>query len=378
MEKTRNGIYFPSLNGIRFLAAFLVLIHHMEQMKELNHVSNFMSHPFFQMAGEIGVTIFFTLSGFLISYLLLVELNSKKRITIKAFYIRRILRIWPLYFIILLISLLTALLMNTLDFDFFTTKFVLYVTFLANIAFVAFSAGGFPSQIWSVATEEQFYLLWPWLMRWTKGNIFRLTIVIIIIFIALRALFSYFTIPQVNFGGVNLWQFMGQFINYFRIDCMAIGGLFAFILYRKYALLSFLYSKFFQLFTIILICGSMFFGFKPGIFYYTYYASLSAILILNVASNTHSLINLEYSFFDLMGKISYGFYMYHPIVLIVLSGYLFRNLNMGSNLGHFIYFLISFILTTVISYFSFTYIEGPFLKLKHKYAIIVSGNDGQK
>ena len=99
-----NKIYFQNLNGLRFFAALLVIIHHIEQMKNSLGLENNWNLPVVLVIGKLGVILFFVLSGFLITYLLLEEERYTQTISIKDFYMRRILRIWPLYFLILLIS----------------------------------------------------------------------------------------------------------------------------------------------------------------------------------------------------------------------------------------------------------------------------------
>src|SRR5688572_27055191 len=101
----KQKIYFPNLNGLRFIAAFLVIIHHIEQLKSFSNIDNYWGTvPFIDIIGKLGVVLFFVLSGFLITYLLLAEERSFKRISIVKFYIRRMLRIWPLYFLIILLA----------------------------------------------------------------------------------------------------------------------------------------------------------------------------------------------------------------------------------------------------------------------------------
>lgn len=100
---------FPNLNAIRFIAAFFVIIHHTEQFKELFHINNVFNIPFVYAVGKLGVILFFTLSGFLITYLLLRERENRKKINIKNFYMRRVLRIWPLYYLIVVLSFLLFL-----------------------------------------------------------------------------------------------------------------------------------------------------------------------------------------------------------------------------------------------------------------------------
>ncbi|MGB1018524.1 MAG: acyltransferase family protein, partial [Chitinophagales bacterium] len=95
----KNIKYFKGLNALRFIAAYLVVIHHAEQIRLKNELFNLKEYSFFRNGG-IAVSFFFVLSGFLISYLLLKELKQTNTVKIKAFYIRRTLRIWPLYFLL--------------------------------------------------------------------------------------------------------------------------------------------------------------------------------------------------------------------------------------------------------------------------------------
>ena len=141
-------IYFPNLNGLRFIAAFLVIIHHIEQIKSFLKIDNYLEViPFVGIIGKLGVVLFFVLSGFLITYLLLAEEQKYKKISIKKFYIRRILRIWPLYFLIILLSLL--ILPNISIFtlpgfgkdvvhQYLFFKIILYAVFFPNLVFTLF------------------------------------------------------------------------------------------------------------------------------------------------------------------------------------------------------------------------------------------------
>ena len=100
-------IYFPGLTEVRAIAAILVIIHHIELYKhrqEMYSLYDTFLNPFISSLGKAGVYIFFTLSGFLISYLLLCERKKNGHINIIKFYTRRALRIWPLYYLILLLS----------------------------------------------------------------------------------------------------------------------------------------------------------------------------------------------------------------------------------------------------------------------------------
>ncbi len=102
--KTEKSIYFSGINGLRFLAALAVIITHVELLKEIYGYENNWKHPLIFNLGGLGVYFFFVLSGFLITYLLLAEKEKNGKINIKQFYIRRILRIWPLYYFVLLLG----------------------------------------------------------------------------------------------------------------------------------------------------------------------------------------------------------------------------------------------------------------------------------
>ena len=103
---SKSTIHFPNLNGLRFIAAFLVFIHHSEQIKGVFGMPNYWkSIPAIFEIGKLGVHLFFVLSGFLITYLLFTEIDLASKINLKNFYVRRILRIWPLYFLLVFLGL---------------------------------------------------------------------------------------------------------------------------------------------------------------------------------------------------------------------------------------------------------------------------------
>lgn len=96
MADNPNSIHFPGLNNLRFIAAMGVLIFHVELKKQLLGFKFYYMHQLINL-GDVSVTLFFVLSGFLITYLLLAEREQTGTVAVKKFYTRRILRIWPLY-----------------------------------------------------------------------------------------------------------------------------------------------------------------------------------------------------------------------------------------------------------------------------------------
>lgn len=381
MNNKDSRVYFPSLNGIRAIAALLVIVHHIEQVKEVNGLNNFHEVPFIDKMGGLGVTLFFVLSGFLITYLLFVEQRVSNKIDVKKFYLRRILRIWPLYFLIIILSLLYNYYTVNEITQFFKIKLGLYLFFLPNVAYVLFSSGGFPSQLWSVGTEEQFYLIWPHIIKSKlKSPMFVLcgivTIIVSIRFLAFLLNSKY----QFNIIGIDLINFTWQFLDKFRIDYMALGAIGAYLYFNKekyFKILNIIYLPQVQILNFILLLVLFFIKIDLGLFEHLLFSFFFLVLILNVATNKDSLLKLENSFLNFLGEISYGMYVYHPLVLIILIKISFYFKINSTQLFPFVYTILAFVLIVILSKMSYLYFEKPFLNLKKRYTKIVSGYDAK-
>ena len=107
-NENKKGIFFKGLNELRAIAALAVVFHHIESYKSEDSLASVIHIPqlsyFVSNLGNHGVHLFFVLSGFLITYLLFVEQERFGKINVKDFYIRRVLRIWPLYYLIVFLS----------------------------------------------------------------------------------------------------------------------------------------------------------------------------------------------------------------------------------------------------------------------------------
>ena len=169
----REKLFFPNLDGLRTIAFFMVFSEHVfwSAFKYLEIKSPILLHSLYTIFGNggIGVSIFFVLSGFLITYLILKEQEGNGRLDVKAFYIRRSLRIWPLYFILLLfIFFIYPFILNKFNLPVFenpaeTWK---YFAFLSNFDMIKIHESGKEAFMhsgvtWSIAIEEQFYFIWP-------------------------------------------------------------------------------------------------------------------------------------------------------------------------------------------------------------------------
>ncbi|OOG62401.1 hypothetical protein B0E44_18535, partial [Flavobacterium sp. A45] len=164
----KDNFYFSNLNGVRCIAAFMVIVGHIELNKSYFGLpNNFQS---VKRLGELGVSLFFVLSGFLITYLLLREKGKYGKINIRLFYLRRVLRIWPLYYLVVLLSLFVLPNLSVFQMPYFhldlDTNYQLFmvcfmfVFFLPNVL-INLKLIPFATQTWSIGTEEQFYLIWP-------------------------------------------------------------------------------------------------------------------------------------------------------------------------------------------------------------------------
>lgn len=362
-------LYFPNLNGLRFIGAFFVIINHTEQMKVFYKIGDGIVSDFAKNIGKLGVMLFFVLSGFLITYLLLFEEKISGKIHAKKFYMRRFLRIVPLYGLLILLAffLIPSLpflevphLRNPLK-DNFTYALLLHVFFIPNLATAIFGFIPYIAQAWSIGTEEQSYLIWPFLLKKIKKHRLSLMLGIVLFHFIIKILLSNQLSLQIPFR-----ETIRKFWMHFNIDAIAIGSFFAILLANKNAALKFILNiNFFYLISCILI-SLLLLAVKIPYVHYQLYAIFFGIVILNLAVNEKLKTVLEWNVLNYLGKISYGIYMYHFMVLIPVL-VLASKIKTTNTL--FIYSL-TLIITVVISSISYYYFESVFLKRKTKYTII--------
>ena len=373
-----SRVYFPNLNGLRFIAAFLVLIHHMEQAKIAHGLEHYYFVPFVYLIGKLGVILFFVLSGFLITYLLMAEETVFSKISIRRFYIRRLLRIWPLYFLIIGLALFVFPYVDlfihpeidvTAIHSDLGSKILLFILFMPNVLACIYGIIPFASHTWSIGVEEQFYLFWPLVIRMFKKNRLILMLLIIVFHFVIRAALS---LPITDF--IPYKENVKVFWSLFNINCMAIGGLYAVILFKELPVLKYLLNK--KLFYIVLVATVLLLvkGVHIPLLHYETYATLFGLIILNFAWNKELDFSLENKVFNYLGNISYGIYMYH-LIGVVLAIQLGKYLEITTN---WLLYPTSMIITIVISSLSYTYFEKYFLKYKNRFAKVRSGVDAHE
>lgn len=375
MSSKENSLFFPNLNGIRFIAAFGVIVHHIEQFKEKFGYENHIFHTrFIRMVGPLSVFLFFVLSGFLITSLLLVEKERTKTINVKSFYMRRVLRIWPLYYLTVFLGLFVLPEISYLNIEGetelikvdFTEKLILYLLILPNIVTGVFKHIPYVSQNWSIGVEEQFYYFWPWVVKQTKASkLLTVMILFLVSFYLIRSL-TVLYMPENSW-----WKYLNEFIKSLRLTCMILGAIGAYFTYFQLnsKLVQFIFHRRFQVLLYLTLILMLSFGvYLPGI-NQEVYASIFTLILMNLAKNPTSILSLENPIFNYLGKISYGMYMYHTIAVVigVKISHSFGNSNWVS-------YPISYALTILVSALSYEYFEKPFLKIKDKFTTVKSGH----
>lgn len=351
---SKEKIYFPGLNGIRAIAALLVIFSHISiQLPAFG----FQGYQGIDMAGY-GVTMFFVLSGYLITYLLLTEFEKNKKISYRKFYIRRMLRIWPIYYLSFGVALTWMLFSGqSINGD----SLIFYLFMMANVPFVFGGMLGLVGQLWSVGVEEQFYLFWPWLFK-KRHHLLGIMSSIIIIYMLLRlTLRIYENGPFYTFVGIT------------RFHCMAMGGIGALAVFENWKIIKNIYSPLLQMVCWLILIISVYrplhiFSIIDG----EIYAVIFLILIINVSTNSKTVIRLENPLMNWLGKISYGMYVYHIFAITIVFNSLREHIPLNIA-GLLIIFLSVTFLTLIFSQLSYLYIEEYFLKIKHRFSVIISG-----
>jgi peptidoglycan/LPS O-acetylase OafA/YrhL len=370
----KGGVWFPGLNGLRFFAAMAVACSHVELMKQYHGLPNSYDKPAVYELGRLSVTLFFVLSGYLITYLLLVEKQRAGGIALRQFYTRRVLRIWPLYFLIVLASFLLlprigAMQVPTLTAaigEHFGATFPLFLFFLPQLALSIYDPVPFAEPAWSIGVEEQFYLLWPLLMKRTR-NFVALAVAVVVIVVGARYLaLSMAQANRADADALRVWNVVINYLYFTRLECMAIGGLFAWVVFaKKRAVLDVLHNRFVQAVVYAVLLWLHFTdSFKP-IFNYGWYAAGYGLLIVNVSTNPRSLIRLNGRLFEFLGNISFSIYMLHEIVirLVIFLGW-------TSNAALYTASVTLTVLAASACYLGF---ERPFLRLKERFAVVPGG-----
>ncbi|NGM63421.1 acyltransferase [Sphingobacterium sp. SGG-5] len=360
---TSKAVFLPGLNGIRAIAALAVVISHVNGRLENFGLNKL---PYWDLA-NYGVTMFFTLSGFLITYLLFKELEKTGAVSIKKFYLRRVFRIWPLYYFYLL------LILAIVGYAAIGQKLFMYLAILPNFinTFSTYGliAGGGTTvaatllgHYWSLGVEEQFYSFWPWVVKKVK-NILVFLVIFPIFFLGLKVLAKYLQLEPIQF-----------LLHYTRFGCLVIGALGAYLFWQKSYILKYLKHPVVQLLPWLLLLLIAFNKFHLfSIIDHEIVAVFVVVLIINQISDYKPVISLENRVFDYLGRISYGIYVYNPLVIFLFYSVVKLYGGLPNHIVSYSLVFIGVILFNIsaahISYFT---LERYFLRFKSKYTTVKS------
>ena len=381
-------VYFKNLDGIRFFAAFFVLLQHAYGFRSSYATGYAFLDKCFAYTGILGVNLFFILSGFLISYLLLMEKDSTSTVSYRNFYIRRILRIWPLYLgygLILTffsphISEMLGLGNNT-DFPLMMLNLLFLFLFSVNIqiAFLGDNKGVFEIS-WSVCVEEQFYLVWPVLINNFRRRLPGLLAGMFIVSVLSRLLFCvYLPAHSADWPYTKGWD-ANYLLIFDKLDLFGGGLITAMICYNKARYEATLRKWFHPALQVVMLALAVLYTLsfiRPGntqllVFTDHYICIILYGYALLAAVMDNSILRLENPLLRTLGRISFGIYLFHTAVCQVVLVF-FRKFVQHPT-SHFIYDLLypltCVVVTCLIAYASYELYEKRFLKLKNKFAVV--------
>ena len=373
--------YLPELDTLRFFAFLSVFVGHVGLIYELPIILQFigsrqLSRTLVFMGGY-GVDLFFALSAYLLTRLFLRERTATGGIDVRSFYVRRILRIWPLYFFF--VALIACL-------GFFSPRFfavepaylLSLVMFVAN--FFPMMAGPFPARglsiLWSVSVEEQFYLLWPQVIR--RATTMRAAR------LCALAMFTASTlalgVPRIS--GHQMPDVSGN--TFFRLHSFAVGILIGTIPHSGLARMR-LASR------LLLTAGGLTLWFlaaqyseipfpKSALQMMLGYPAIAlgagAFLLAALGTSAaHPRVAANRALVYL-GRISYGLYVYHVfamyLALLFIHFWLQSVATRWPGLVLPIFASLSGALTVWFAMVSYQWLESPFLRLKDRFTLVPS------
>jgi len=381
---TAGRFYRPELDAVRAFAFLLIFIHHSlpDTLNiHIDHIFKGFAPIFYAANGALkfGVPLFFSLSAYLICELLMRERQSSGIVQVKQFYIRRILRIWPLYYLALALGLAFAFLPGGHPGE--VSRMGWFVVFAGTwcVALHGWLQNPiFP--LWSISVEEQFYLVVPWVMKYFNRTMLYWFCAIVFL-ISQAALYS---LGNMRVPGSRVWS-----DSFVQFDCFAAGMMLClllrgriptFALWQRLLLLACAWSCCFiacyGLHALFLDppenpgAWSLIGGYDLG--------TLGAILVLLAFLGLSAKMLPGWVVY--LGRISFGLYVYHQFAIDI-----FRRSNIipfisseVSNhpleicLDAAVTLILPLALTILMASISYRYFELPFIRLKKRYTVIDS------
>lgn len=360
--------HFKNIDALRFFAFLKVYLHHLPIACSTWWLSQIKS------GGGIGVLLFFVLSGFLITWILTKEKLIHHKINALNFIIRRILRIWPVYYLVLAFIFFTPyhILQHLgLVFGGYRPNALYSISFMENYLMLQMDTlpGISPLTVfWSLCIEEHFYIFWLLSFSLLPKKILP------------YFLFSCFPLA-IFFRWIepSIWQNQNIFTNdlFTNLDLFAAGGLLGYYTAAKPDNINYFFNKtpnkaqwvYIAIVLLLVffhanILPESAFG-KLNILKNTVFAITFSGLIAVLISKNSVVSFSNNGVLSFLGELSYGMYVYHLIfILLALKLCEEQNLNLNSFTTKILFIISTFSLTVLLSYLSKTFFENNFLKLK--------------
>lgn len=333
----QNTRVFSSLDGLRALSILAVIWHH----------ARVYSQYLLLRQGQLGVRLFFAISGFLITTLLLREHRATGQISLKNFYARRSLRIFPLYYTVVGLYCVIAALQHDSRAQQFFHDLPYFLTYTAN--WFVLPAARF-SLAWSLATEEQFYSTWPWIEKFLSAKH------AVWIMISAVAAHQILLVSKVA-ASSNFWSaFLYAFAPSICFGVLIAHGLDS---ERSFNRIYIILGKRYASLAVMALALILMAVHAPRVLTEAAFAALVGACVIR---EDHVLSRLlRHRYLAAVGMVSYGMYLFHGFVFVMLSKFM-RTTSVPA-------FVIASVATFGIAFCTYRFYESYFLQMKRRFSV---------
>ena len=341
----RNKVYFPALDGIRFILIILVMSTH----TEINYAEGFEGYKLQGLlSGKLAVDAFFVISGFLITYLLISEYEKNSDISLRGFYIKRFFRLFPVYFLVILVYLLVGIFVPGQEEIYQRTigGFPYYFSFRNE--FMPHDTYAL-AHTWSLSVEEKFYFVWPILffkinfLKHRKYLFILGSLAFIPFYIDSKLYFSYLSI------------LLGCGVAYCIKNKVLLG---------KDKVVGWLSKPFvgWGLLTVTLLCY-YFVRFEQYVVQFSFSLAFAVLIVHLIYGKSKITGFFSHPLSTSMGMKAYSMYLFHMVFVNPVQNFLIKPVD---NLSFLFCLFTSYLALAIFTYFLFHYFEKPFTNYGRK------------
>ncbi len=364
-------LYFKNLDALRFLAFLGVFTSHtLPVSNSAVHTTEFSELLIYAFSfSYLGVPFFFTLSSFLITYRLIEEHKVSKGVRLLKFYLKRGLRIWPIYFLLIFICyIIIPLLFSALHLEKPTLPDIFpFIFFWSNFYMIDHGVNFISALtiLWSLSIEEQFYIFWGLLLKYCKPYL----MLIVGILLVGSIIFCYYYLYIWNKEPMNL-----KIHSFYALPNFCFGALMAIVCQSKksvFTLLKKLPNIFYVMIYFLLVAFYVLQNLEIThfdiIFTVIYNSACYALILFDQTFNDKRLFNAgNLRAINYLGRISYGLYIYHLLVVSVMIKAFHFFAPQQQFYTNFLQAVFTLLITILVSHISYKYFENYFLTLKDR------------